>query len=185
MSRGRSGPPQPPSPPRGPGDEPRWLPGPDLTDAQRARLPAKLPPPTLVSPPATVQELADLGLISDGLDDLTASELRTAQLLTGTLRSVVVPLRPEEIRRTPDLVLEIGSSSVTVELKALRRPTASAVRQNLRRGRRQSRRVVIDGRDVGLNERTALAGLSSGLSLFGGDLDELLIVGRDFRIRWP
>jgi hypothetical protein len=75
--------------------------------------------------------------------------------------------RTGEGEATPDAVLL--DVPVTVELKALDEPTPSAIRARVRIARRgQSRRVVIDGRAVGLMAEFAVSGIDRALSVTVG-----------------
>ncbi|MCW2758070.1 MAG: hypothetical protein JWO46_1816, partial [Nocardioidaceae bacterium] len=86
-------------------------------------------------------------------------------------------------RRTPDLVLD--QHAVTAEAKRLDEATANAVTQNIRSARGQSARVVIDGRQAGLDEATATRGLNRALRLYGLQLREVVILLGDGRaIGW-
>lgn len=85
-------------------------------------------------------------------------------------------------KKSPEAVID----DVTVEFKTMvRTRSAGGVQQALRRGRRQSRRVVIDGRPAGLCRDNALDGLARALRTHGGDLDEVLILGDGFDLHWP
>lgn len=74
---------------------------------------------------------------------------------------------------------------VTVEFKSLDSGTRNAVYQAIRDARRQSRRAVIDCRDVALDDDVAIAGLADALRRDGGDLDEVVIIHSGRGLHWP
>lgn len=88
-------------------------------------------------------------------------------------------IRPRNLpgQRTPDSMLV--NRSTTVEIKGVDEASSTAVLARIRDGRRQSRRLVIDGRDVGLTPSDAERGIRRALGVYGGQLDEVLILLAD------
>lgn len=167
-----------------PDEPPRRLPGSNLTDAQRARLPSRLPAPTGKLPP-TVEQLCAEGRIGTGWEHFSRRESATAEWLRA--RGVdVVSVRTSDVERvaSPDAVAVVAN--VTVEYKTVDAATANAVFQAIRDGRHQSRRVVVDGRGIGLDPGLAVDGLAEALRKGGGDLDEVVVILTDDRdLHWP
>lgn len=102
-------------------------------------------------------------------------------------------LRGSAMATTPDAVVSRRGGSraaeVTAEFKTVTEPTRNAVKSAVRRARRQSRRVVVDVRGVELPRREAVEALRAAAVDYGGELDEILVLGRrrggEFVLRWP
>jgi hypothetical protein len=79
----------------------------------------------------------------------------------------------------------IIGSDATADFKSPTRNSRSSVHGNLRRGRTQSRRLVLDVRSVGMSEQDAVENLRRALGAYGGGYDEVLVLGREFGLLWP
>lgn len=137
--------------------------------------------------PLTVTELEAHGLIAAGFEHFSEEERRAAEWARA-LPSVASIRSVAELadRRVPDAVVAINGTLFTIELKTLVSARPAAVQRNVRRGRGQSRRVLIDGRSAGLDAADALEGLRMALEFYGGDLDGVLIAGAfPDPIWWP
>jgi RHS repeat-associated protein len=76
-------------------------------------------------------------------------------------------------------------SGVKWELKTLESATNESVKNNIKKALKQSSRVVIDGRTVGLTEVDALRGVARAFGV-GNVPDELMIILKDGKIlTWP
>lgn len=132
--------------------------------------------------------MADLereGLVGPGWDNFSADERAIASWLrVHGLEVVSVRASRIDRRNTPDAVF--GGRDETVEFKTLARASVTAVARNIREGRSQSRRLVIDGRRAGLQKRDAIAGLAQALRRHTADLDEVVVLLRDASaLHWP
>lgn len=99
----------------------------------------------------------------------------------------VVSVQPVPGRKTPDAALVAVRR--TIELKKLDTPSTNALVQRARDGRKQSRLLFITGLTVGLDRKTAWAGLYEMVRKYGLDLDEVLVEyaapNGPARIHWP
>jgi len=163
-------------------DEPRVLP--KMSHHSELPRPGSLPA-TLLSGdlPPSARDLRDAGVVGSAWEHMSATERRTAGWLHDHgLRLVSVRARPRG--RTPDAIAL--DFEATVEIKGLKSSSSNALRQRLRAARRQSRRIVIDARDVALTESRALEVVASELHRRGGDYGEILIMFRDgSTVSWP
>jgi hypothetical protein len=134
--------------------------------------------------PVSLAELETVGLVGQGWEYFSATERSIAEWL----RSNAVQVRSVSVsrisgRRTPDGALAAGE---TVEFKTLVAGNGRAILRNLRDAREQSRRVVLDGRDVALPGTELVSGLAGALRRYGGDFDEIVFVrGTGAALHWP
>jgi hypothetical protein len=130
----------------------------------------------------TMDELRDR--IGEGWEYYDGKERAIAQYLHDhgiEVRSVDVA-RADGIK-SPDSV--VVGRDVTIEFKTPETPSKNAIIQNLRKAREQSSRVVIDARSVDTPQDTAMSALRDSLRRYGGDLEEVLVIGNDYVISWP
>ncbi|WP_150241615.1 CdiA C-terminal domain-containing protein [Nocardiopsis quinghaiensis] len=85
--------------------------------------------------------------------------------------------------KSPDSV--VVGRDVTIEFKTPERASKNSIIQNLRKGREQSSRLVMDVRSVNTPQETAISALRDSLRRYGGDLDEVIIIGNEYVISWP
>jgi hypothetical protein len=100
--------------------------------------------------------------------------LGTAQWLRSRGLNVLSVLEREGNEdRTPDAV--IVGVPVTLEAKSTV-ATVNSIAQQIRSGRRQSRRVVVDGQQANAQLDVAQAGLATALRKYGQHLDEVVTI---------
>jgi hypothetical protein len=130
--------------------------------------------------PPTFEELAEAGVIAPADDPdrfFNKAERATAAWLRSRGLDVLsVNRRTGQRARTPDAV--IAGEPVTLETKGAVASENSIVQQ-IRGGRGQSRRIVVDARSENANLATAQAGLAHALRHYGQQLDEVVIVLTD------
>lgn len=182
---GGGGPPSRPVP--GDAEPDRHLPGASrLTVAQRARLPRRDQLPAAGKQPPTVEQLRDEGRVGDSdehflpgkhgdADREVAAELRRRGADVRSVRRI------ERLgERNPDAVV----GGAVTEFKTPASSSDTAMYRTVRGARAQARIVVVDCRAAGTIEADALEGLANALRMGGGDLDEVLIMGRGFDLHW-
>ncbi|CAM3701145.1 hypothetical protein NOGI109294_09735 [Nocardiopsis gilva] len=142
--------------------------------------PEDLPPGTRKHP--TVEELRDR--TGEGWEYYDSKEREIAEFLQEhgiEVRSVDVA-RSDGVK-SPDSVIE-GTNS-TLEFKTVETSSKNALIQNIRKGRDQSSRLAIDLRAGGTTQDAAMAGLKDALRRYGGDLEEIVLIGDGYVITWP
>lgn len=125
-------------------------------------------------------------LIQEGL---VATNDDPDRFFAGSERSIAGWLRAKGVRElrsvrersvenepTPDSVFDQFGVTNTLEMKALDQPTEGALSGAIRRGRRQSPIVVVDGRSVQISRGVAEAGLRRAVRSYGNDLRQVLVV---------
>ena len=130
----------------------------------------------------TVDELRDR--VGEGWEFYDGKE----QAIAEYLREHGIEVRSVDVARSdgvksPDSV--VVGRDVTIEFKTPETASKNAIIQNLRKGREQSSRLVIDVRSVDTPKETSMAALRDSLRRYGGDLEEVLIIGNDYVISWP
>ncbi len=170
----------PPAPPRtgggaGGGDEPprrHIMFGRRITHTELGNLGAdKINPPSyrLLDDSGLIATTANPAVYHDEKERSTSDWLANRGVTT---RSVL--RRKGEGEKTPDSVLD--AEDATLELKMMEAASSNSVRNNIRNARKQSRRVVVDGRRVGVDPAVAEEGLREALRKYGSQLDEVLII---------
>ncbi|WP_116248155.1 hypothetical protein [Nocardiopsis sp. FIRDI 009] len=146
----------------------------------------RLPRPEDTAPPKynqpTVDELRDR--IGEGWEYYDDKERAIAEYLRehGIEVQSVDVARSDGIK-SPDSV--VVGRDVTIEFKTPETASKNAIIQNLRKGREQSSRIVIDVRSVNTPQETSMSALRDSLRRYGGDIEEVLIIGSYYVISWP
>lgn len=113
----------------------------------------------------------------------TAEERATAQRLR-TLGIETRSVKPNALAgKNPEAVIDAGKQ--TVDFKQVGESTRNAIEKQLRRGRSQTRAIVLDARASGFSEIDAHAQLARALGNYTGDFDQVLFLGNGFEILWP
>ena len=89
----------------------------------------------------------------------------------------------------PATVSGIKSPDVMVDGAAweIKTPSAAAdhtIPDNIRHARKQAPRVLVDVRQTALTEQQGADGLAQALRKYGSDLEQILIFGAGFELRW-
>lgn len=136
--------------------------------------------------PPTYVDLVTAGVIAPEADpDLffDADEVRTAEWLRlRGLHVLSVDRRGGHAERTPDAV--IAGLPATLETKTSI-ASENAILTQVRSGRGQSRRIVVDARKGNIDVGTAQAGLAHALRQYGRQIDEVaIILGNGTGLAW-
>lgn len=156
------------------------------------RIPAGTGQQAPITSPAPSYETVAPWMTTDAdlWSEFSDEERATAQRLRGygvELHSVyeldrVLPPDVTE-RRGPDAVL-VGTRR-TVEMKTAEQATVNALKSLARKGRTQSRIVVLDGTDVGVSRGVAEQSIRAILGQYGNDLDLLaILLGGGSGVHW-
>ncbi|OOC56379.1 MULTISPECIES: hypothetical protein [Nocardiopsis] len=154
----------------------------------KVELDGRVPRPEDVGPASysqpTVEDLHREGRIGEGWEYFQSKEKEIAEFLEEYgIQVQSVAESTEAGKKSPEAV--ISGTGHTVEFKTLDSASANAIRSNIKGGRKQSSRLVLDLRPSGMSQEDSMAALGSPLRRYGGDLDELIVIGGGFVIVWP
>ncbi|MCK9871575.1 hypothetical protein MRI28_18365 [Nocardiopsis dassonvillei] len=154
----------------------------------KVELDGRIPRPEDVGPARysqpTVEELRSDGRIGEGWEHFQPKERDIAEFLSGygiEVQSVAESTAAG--KKSPEAVL--AGTDHTIEFKTLDSASKNAIRSNIQGGRKQSSRLVLDLRPSGMGQEDAMSALGAPLRRYGGDLDELIVIGDGFIIVWP
>ncbi|WP_156184903.1 CdiA C-terminal domain-containing protein [Allosalinactinospora lopnorensis] len=124
------------------------------------------------------------GRTGNGWEYYTAKECDIAQFLKDNgIEVKSVDVADINGVKSPDSI--IVETNSTVEFKTVETSSKNAVSQNIRNGSKQSSRIVIDLRKGGTTQETAISELQSSLYRYGGDLEEVVLIGDGYVVAWP
>lgn len=79
---------------------------------------------------------------------------------------------------------DVRVDGVPWEIKTLRGAAVHTISANVRHGRKQAARVLLDIRQTNLTETQAAEGLAQAVRKYGPDLTQIRILGADFELDW-
>jgi hypothetical protein len=124
---------------------------------------------------------SERGHLDEQRRTLSSAERHAVELwlITGHDVEALAPSNAPGVKTADVLVDE-----VPWEIKSPVGAASHTIPDNIRHGRKQARRVLIDVRNSGLSHQRAEAGLAEAKRKYHEDIDEIWIVGEGFGLRW-
>lgn len=143
-----------------------------------------LRPSRNVRPPPSADALHAKGLLAPESDPYLYLDARARKTVTWLeargmqgIRSVSVSER--EGSPTPDIAFNYQGALSTLEIKMLDAASSSAINGSVRAGHRQSRMIIVDGRQARVDRKVGENGVRRGVRDSGNDIDQVILILED------